>query len=335
MEKRPMAGIGESGEPVLLRNQGCFLSRWSSTWIIGDLSLTVRRLALSQSGRPRLEVPLADIIGLAVKRRKFILLFKEIIQITFVLPGKTAEKHIWFITPNLNEWLEKLETLTNVKAEPRKVPDPPPGLRSSRSSDSRWLIPGKNRSSEPMSVREDQVKDLAEAVGQPGACILWHLWQRRHADLEELAALIDAPTHMDVLALLREGINEKACQMFGGPVLWFREQAFDPETGRTICFQWWLHKTMEPLQKDSGQPLVEIHDEGNELLVVAVMSRASERQPRMVLRGSRLVLSAESADKPWEITVLLACEVLAAPVSMTFINGMLSLRLAKKPGSEE
>jgi len=335
MAKRPKAGIEESGEPALLRNQGCLLLHWSSTWIIGDLSLTPRRLAFSQSGRFRFEVPLADIIGLSVKRRKFVLLFKEIIQVDFVAPGKTKEKHLWFITPNLNEWLGKLEMLTNVKVEPRKVPDPPSGLLSSQSSGSRWLTPEKNRNSEPMSVREDQVRDLAEVVGWSGACILWHLWQRQHADIEELAALIDAPTHMDLLALLREGINEKACRMFGSPVLWFREQALDPETGHTVCFQWWLQKTIEPLQKDNGQPLVEIHDEGKELLVVAVMSRTSEKQPHMVLNGSSLLLSAESADKPWEMTVLLPCEVLDAPVSMTFINGMLSLRLAKKPGSEE
>ena len=335
MAKRQIPCTGESGEPVLLRNQGCLLFRWSSTWIIGDLSLTASNLALSQSGRSRLELPLVDIIGLSIKRRKFILLFKEVIQVAFVIPGKAAEKHLWFITSNLNEWLEKLETLTRIKVEPRKVPASSQVISPSRSASSRWLTLGKNRSSEPISIREDQVHDLAESVGWSGSCILWHLWRKGHADIEELAALIDAPTHMAVLALIREGINEEACRMFGSPVLWFREQALDPETGRTICFQWWLQKTMEPLQEDSGQPIVEIQDEGDELLVVAVMSRASEGQPRMELHGTRLVLSAESADRPWEMSVILACEVRSDPASMTFIHGTLSLRLVKKPGSEK
>ena len=129
----------------MLRNQGCLLTRWSSSWIIGDLALTSRRLTLSQSGKFRLELPLADILGLAVKRRKFILLFKEIIQVTYATPGKTAEKRIWFIAPDLGQWLGNLETLTRLRAEPGTKNDTRSSLRSSRASDSRWLIPGKSR----------------------------------------------------------------------------------------------------------------------------------------------------------------------------------------------
>ena len=169
MAKPRIAVTGEAGEAVLLRNQGCLLSRWSSTWIIGDLSLTARRLALSQSGKNRLELPLADITGLSVKRRKFILLFKEIIQITFALPGGTAEKKLWFIAPNLREWLGTLERLTNLHAEPAKAPDARPGRLPSRSSDSRWLIPGRNPNAEPASVTEEQVRALFDAVGCSGA----------------------------------------------------------------------------------------------------------------------------------------------------------------------
>lgn len=335
MAKPRIAVTGEAGEAVLLRNQGCLLSRWSSTWIIGDLSLTARRLALSQSGKNRLELPLADITGLSVKRRKFILLFKEIIQITFALPGGTAEKKLWFIAPNLREWLGTLERLTNLHAEPAKAPDARPGRLPSRSSDSRWLIPGRNRNDEPLSLGEEQLRALSDAVGSSGACVLRHLWRTRHADIEELADLIGAGTHMEVLALIRNGINGKALQLFGAPVLRFAEQAFDEETGRRVCFQWWLQRTPEPLQQEGGEPLVEVHDEGKELFIVAAMRRASEKRPRMDVRASSLVLSGESAENPWEISVPLFCEVLAAPVGVTFINGMLGLRLAKKPGSEE
>ncbi len=327
MARSIQTGIGDNESPVLLRSQGCFLPRWSSQWLIGDLSLSAGCFAFAQADRPRFELPLARITGLAVKRRKFVLLRKEVVQLTYALPDMEREKQVWFIAPDLSRWIEKIEALTDAGEEPCVRPVG----RTFRPSSAplRWLSKG-GRGGEPVRVREDQVRELAATAGTPGARVLWHLWQESHADIEELAALVDAPTHMDVLTLLREGINEPACRLLGGPVLVFKERAFDPDTGRTICFQWWLERDEEAGEQSSVQPQVEIHDEGEALLVVATVPRASEEVPRALVRGRRLVLAAEAADAPWKLAVPLPCRVLSIPTGVTFTNGVMSLWLAKK-----
>jgi len=191
------------------------------------------------------------------------------------------------------------------------------------------------RDGEAVRVREDQVRELAATVGQLGARVLWHLWQRRHAGIEELADLVDAPTHMDVLTLLREGINEPARRLFGGPVLSFKERVLDQSSGRNVCFNWWLERAEEacepaPDTPDFAEPQVEVHDEGKVLLVVVILPRSKAETPRAKVGDERLLLAAETLDGPCELTVTLPCGVLPTPTKVMFRNGVLSLCLIKR-----
>ena len=191
------------------------------------------------------------------------------------------------------------------------------------------------RDGEAVRVREEQVRELAAAVGPLGARVLWHLWERRHAGIEELADLVDAPTHMDVLTLLREGINEPARRLLGGPVLVFKERALDQNSQRTVCFTWWLERAEEasepaPDAPDSAQPLVEIHDEGEALLVVATVPGGQAETFRAKVSGRRLLLAAETVHGPCALTVSLPCRVLAKPAKVVSRNTVLSLWLAKR-----
>jgi HSP20 family molecular chaperone IbpA len=312
---------GDCGGPVLLRSQGCFLPLWQSQWLIGEVTLTADTFGFAQAQRRRFEVPLASITGMAVRRRKFILLQKDVVQMTYTLPDSGREKHVGFIAPDLGRWIDQLETLTG-KGMVRGAPaEPAPGPAP---------FPRHGTVREAVPVREEQVRDLAAMAGIEGARVLWHLWRERHADIEALAALIDAPTHMDVLTLVREGINPLACRVLGGPALAFRERAFDPDTGRTIGFQWWMDRVEVPVAADSIAPLVEIHDEGDALLVVATVPRDCGHAPRVAMRAGQLVLAEKGADDAWEVAVPLPCKVLARPTGVTYANGVLSLRLAKK-----
>ena len=120
------AGIVDAESPALLRCQGCLLPRWSSQWLIGDLSLSADCFAFTQAGKRRFELPLARITGLAVKQRKFILMRKDVVQLTYALPGKEREKQVWFIAPNLSRWIEQLETLTAARAGAESCASPWP-----------------------------------------------------------------------------------------------------------------------------------------------------------------------------------------------------------------
>jgi HSP20 family molecular chaperone IbpA len=305
MVQRAPVEKGQSEDAVLLQSQGCFLPHRSPHWQIGELSLSAQRFAFEQGGRPRFELPLARIAAVAVERRKFVLLRKEVIRLSYALADDERNRQAWFITPDLARWLEKLMTITNA----REGPGRPAG--------------------EAVRVREDQVRELAAAVGPPAARVLWHLWERRHAGIEELADLVDFPTHMDVLTLLREGINEPARRLLGGPVLVFKERALDRSSGRTVCFNWWLERA-EEASPDSAQPLVEIHDEGEALLVVAMVPGGQAETFRATVRGRSLLLAAETVHGPCALTVSLPCRVLAKPAKVVSRNTVLSLWLAKR-----
>jgi HSP20 family molecular chaperone IbpA len=305
MVQRAPVEKGQSEDAELLQSQGGFLPHRSPHWQIGELSLSAQRFAFEQGGRPRFELPLARIAAVAVERRKFVLLRKEVIRLSYALADDERNRQAWFITPDLARWLEKLMTITNA----REGPGRPAG--------------------EAVRVREDQVRELAAAVGPPAARVLWHLWERRHAGIEELADLVDFPTHMDVLTLLREGINEPARRLLGGPVLVFKERALDRSSGRTVCFNWWLERA-EEASPDSAQPLVEIHDEGEALLVVAMVPGGQAETFRATVRGRSLLLAAETVHGPCALTVSLPCRVLAKPAKVVSRNTVLSLWLAKR-----
>jgi len=334
MVQRAPVVAGQGEDAVLLRSQGGFLPHRSSHWRIGKLSLSARCLAFNQGGRSRFELPLARITAVAVERRNFIVLRKEVIRLSYALADEERNRQAWFITPDLGRWLEELMTITNIREGLGRPAD-----ECGRSSRSSSALPRpmstRARDGEAVRVREDQVRELAAAVGPLGARVLWHLWQRRHAGIEELADLVDAPTHMDVLTLLREGINEPARRLLGGPVLIFKERALDQSSGRSVCFNWWLERAEEasepaPDALDSAEPLVEIHDEGEALLVVVILPGSKAETPRVEVGGERLLLAAETVDGPCELTVTLPCAVLATPAKVVFRNGVLSLWLAKR-----
>ena len=334
MVQRAPVEAGQGEDSVLLRSQGCFLPYRGSHWRIGKLSLSARCFVFNQGGRSSFELPLARITALAVERRNFILLRKEVIRLSYALADEERNRQAWFITPDLGRWLEELMTITNTREGPARPADE--GGRFSRSSSaSPRPMSTRARDGEPVRVREDQVRELAAVVGPLGGRVLWHLWQRRHADIEELADLVDAPTHMDVLTLLREGINEPARRLLGGPVLIFKERALDQSSGRNICFNWWLERAEEasepaPDAPDFAEPLVEIHDEGEALLVVVILPRSKAESPKAEVRGETLLLAAETVDGPCELTVTLPCGALATPTKFVLRNGILSLWLGKR-----
>jgi HSP20 family molecular chaperone IbpA len=270
----------------------------------------------------------------AVERRKFILLRKEVIRLSYAPADEERNRQAWLITPDLGRWLEELMTTTNTREGLGRPAD-----ACGRSSRSSSALPrpmtARARDGEAVRVREDQVRELAAAVGPLGARVLWCLWQQRHADIAELADLVDAPTHMDVLTLLREGINEPARRLLGGPVLIFKERALEQSSGRNICFNWWLERAEEASESvsdspDFAEPLVEIHDEGEALLVAIILPGSKAETPRVEVGGERLLLGAETVDGPCELTVTLPCAVMATPAEVVFRNGVLSLWLTKR-----
>jgi HSP20 family molecular chaperone IbpA len=355
-------GPDKGEDAALLRSQGGFISQWSSAWRLGELFLFAEKLAFAQPGKPRFELPLATVTDLAMERRKFLLLHKDVVRLTYVLPNQKRPRRAWFITAAAGRWFDEIMTLTKAgRAAAGKdaagAPGTPDGAQPARAS---RPAPRLASGGEPVLVREDQVEELVPTLSPAGARILWHLWQRRHADIKELARVADSRSHMEVLTLLREDINGAAGRLFGHPVLVFKERALDRVSGRVVCFQWWLERADEPGEAgsdleagpgqvaepeaggpapsalDPAEPFVEIHDEGETLVVVVMgpgVGAETVRAPQ-VQDGDTLVVALETAAGRRELRVPLPCGVLALPVTAASANGVASFTLVKETREE-
>jgi len=366
-------------DAALLRSQGGFIPQWSAAWRLGELFLFADKLAFVQPGKPRFEVALATVTGVAMERRKFILLHKDVVRLTYVLPNQKRPRLAWFITADAGRWFDEIMTLTKAERaaaakDAARAPGRADGARRARAS--RRSDAGRSASgAEPMIVREDQVEELAATLSPAGARILRHLWERRHADIKELAAVADSRSHMEVLSLLREGINGAAERLFGHPAVEFKERGLDPVSGQVVTFQWWLERAGQPGEAeyddgvvagsgchaeaagpaepeagawsaeaaepapsalDPAEPFVEIHDEGETLVVVVMgpgVGAVTARAPR-VQGGDTLVVALETDDGRRELSVPLPCGVLLAPLTATSANGVASLTVVKETREE-
>ena len=380
-------------DAALLRSQGGFIPQWSSAWRLGELFLFAEKLAFAQPGKPRFELALATVTDVAMERRKFILLHKDVVRLTYVLPNQKRPRLAWFITADAGRWFDEIMTLTKAgraaaakdaagapaasggasrlsgrapgrAAGARGASRPPAGPRPARASRvAARPVPG----AEPMIVREDQVEELAATLSPAGARILWHLWERRHADIKELAAVADSRSHMEVLTLLREGINGAAERLFGHPAVEFKERGLDLVSGQVVTFQWWMERAGEAAGEtepeagawsaeaepepggpapqatgpasaalDPAEPFVEIHDEGETLVVVVMgpgVGAETVRAPQ-VQGGDTLAVALQTDAGRRELRVPLPCGVLAAPLTATSANGVASLTLVKETGEE-
>lgn len=363
---RTPVGPGKAEDAAaLLRSQGGFIPQWSSAWRLGELFLFADKLAFAQPGKPRFELSLAAVTDVAMERRKFILLHKDVVRLTYVMPNQKRPRLAWLITADAGRWFDEIMTLTrDGRAAAAKAAARVPGTSGGQPARASRVAPRPASGAELMKVREDQVEELAATLSPAGVRILWHLWERRHAAIKELAQVADSRSHMEVLTLLREGINGAAQRLFGHPVLEFKERGLDPVSGYAVTFEWWLERADEPgpdgdavavrpdavgavaadpvaaepapFALDAAEPFVEIHDEGGTLVVVVMgpgVGAETVREPR-VQDGDTLVVALQTGAGRRQLSVRLPCAVREAPATATSANGVASLTLVKQTREE-
>lgn len=80
---------------------------------------------------------------------------------------------------------------------------------------------------------------------------------------------------------------------------------------------------------DTREPLVDVFDEGQELVLVAELPGVKDADITLAIRGDMVELSARGHSQKFHCETLLPDEVHAEPVSRECENGYLQLRLAK------
>lgn len=156
--------------------------------------------------------------------------------------------------------------------------------------------------------------------------IVWHLWLNRHATINELAALIAAPTHMDVLFRIRQGINPVAEEVLGRPILVFEESRFDREAGEMVPFSWWLAGRIAPATA-GREPEIEVFNEADEINVIVELPGVKEEAIRVRAEREKVVVWIDGSGYHEEVS--LPAPVDADRVVTRFKNGILIVNLKK------
>jgi len=278
-------------EEIVLYSQGGFKNPMTSGWKLGHHYLTNKRLLFFQPSGTVYETPLDSIISVTVEKQKFVLARKHVICLTYRHVRTGRPVRVWIVMGALGTWSKKL--------------------------------------SEMVVIDEEAVDKVARRLDVPCSEMLWYLWEHRHASIDDLASLVDAPNHMDVLLKIREVINPVAERTLGRPILSFERSRVDYETGEGVFFSWWLsgRKQAEERKKE---PLVDIFDEGGHLTVVVELVGVQEKDIRLEVQRGKLTVSGQAPDREYYEEIALPAQVRREGFSTKHHNNILEVRLQKE-----
>jgi len=281
-------------ERIVLRSQGGYRDNPRSAWKLGRFYLTTERLIFSVPTRIPFQVALTDIEGIGVEQARFVLgRWKDVIAIRLRRPMLAKASNAWIIMRDLELWRKKLLEMTL------------------------------------HDIDEETLNRVMQELDPPCREIVAYLWETRHATIDELAELMGAPTHMDVLLKIREEINPAAERIAGGPILAFRRSRVDPVTGEKVLFSWWVvGPSGAPKEARSGV-LVDIFDEGDRIDVIADLVGIREEDIVLCVDRDRLTLSARGPEETYQEEIVLPSEVRIDTVTKTYTNNVLAVSLEK------
>ena len=280
----------DPGEEIVLYSQGGFKNPMTSGWKLGHHYLTNRRLLFFQPSGIVYETPLENIINVTVEKQRFVLgRTKEVITLSYRHKKDGRKVTTWIIMGDLETWRKKL--------------------------------------SETIFIDERAVDKVAKNLDLPCSEILWYLWEHRHAPIDDLAQLVGAPSHMDVLLKIRGVINPVAERMIGSPILEFERARIDEETGQKVLFSWWLVGRKRTDGRE--QALVDIFDEGDHLNVILELGRVKEEDIRLRVENNRLIVSAETPDRQYYEEIHLPDVVSSEGLTTSYNNNILEVILQK------
>ena len=293
-----------SDEHVILHSQGGYKDNVRPIWKLGQFYLTDRRLIFSVPTHVIWEVPVGNIKGISVEQQRYIAgRVKDMIAIGYQNPINHRLSKAWIIMSELETWKKELYGRALLKID--------------------------------QEMLDNVLKEL-DPLSQE---LVSYLWRNRHATIVELADLIDAPSHMDVLLRIKGVINPTTEKVIGSPLLVFEKSRIDNETGEIVPFSWWLMGRTVIKDTDKGTTRVDIFDDEDRIDIVADLSSLGVREEDVILSiaGDRVVLSAEAGDEKYYEEIALPGEVNPNEFMRTYHNNILALSLKKlhHPGDTE
>ncbi len=282
----------EKGEHILLKDQGVYRRNTRSGWRPVQSFLTDRRFILFQRPRPVFEVALADVRTLDIERHYCVLRVRNVLCIAFDAPASPGKGKVWFAVNNIAGWKKGIFQSALLKLD------------------------------------VNILREMAAQLDADGQALLWFLWEKGHARITELVRVIDAPTHMHVLLLIKETLNPIAEKRVGCPILSFERSRQDPETGEEILFSWWILGKREKFVSMEG-PFLEVFDEDALVQIIMEVKGLDPDDIRLDLEENRLTIRSHKVGVSLREIIQLSAPVTLDKHSLTLNNNLLELRLPK------
>jgi len=283
-----------SDEHVILHSQGGYKDNVRPIWKLGWFYLTDRRLIFGVPTHVIWEVPLSNIKGISVEQQRYIAgRVKDMLAIGYQNPINHRLSKAWIIMPELETWKKELYGRTLLE------------------------------------INQEMLDNVLKELDPQSQEIVGYLWQNRHATIVELADLIDAPSHMDVLLRIKGVINPTAESVIGCPLLVFEKSRVDDETGEVVPFSWWLIARTVLKETDKGATRVDMFDDGDRIDIVADLPGVREEDITLRIARDRVILSAETEDEKYYKEIILPGEVNTDEFMQTWHNNILALSLKK------
>ena len=283
-----------SDEHIILHSQGGYKDNVRPVWKLGQFYLTNRRLIFSVPTHVIWEVPLGNIKGISVERQRYIAgRVKDMLAIGYQNMINQRLSKAWIIMSALETW--KMELYGRTLLE----------------------------------INQEMLDNVLEQLDPQSQELVSYLWQNRHATIVELADLIDAPSHMDVLLRIKGVINPTAEKVIGSPLLVFEKSRVDDETGEIVLFSWWLIARTVIKEMNKGATRVDIFDDGDRIDIVADLPGVREEDISLSIAIDRVILSAETEDEKYYEEIALPGEVNPDEFMRTYHNNILALSLQK------
>jgi HSP20 family molecular chaperone IbpA len=281
-----LSSVVSPPDEVILKEKGGYLTPGQSRWWLGTLLLTPKKLTFftSKSGFVW-ETPLSSIKDLRIEKRVYGVSQSDTICVVYESFGELSKA--WIISLNLETWRKELYKRVLLK------------------------------------VDRETLNKMVTELDADSKEILWFIYEHRHARIDTLAKLIEAPTHMDILLKIREIINPTAEKIIGYPILSFESSKVDRETGEKVLFSWWL---VGQSHQEKEEPLLDIFDENAELIVYLELLGIKEDKLRLSVVNNKLIIDA---DKDYHQEISLPVVVNTNSFTKRYKNNILEVRLKK------
>jgi len=287
----------KTNEEVILTSSGLYKGNLRSGWKPGYLYLTNQRLLLWQSTRTLLQTPLENITGINIEQKRFILRSKDALCVSYKHLNNEGFSQAWIIVKDLEMWKNKIFE--------------------------RSLL----------GINQEGIDKIIKELDPESQDILLFVWQNRHAAINELVSLYNAPNHMDVLHRIRNIINPVSQKVIGFPVLVFERSKIDKSTGKKVMFSWWVIGGGK-LKEEREETLLDIFDEGDYLNIIIELKSAQEKDILLGVDEDKITVSCKTPEVSYYEKVILPSKVDKKSIIRNYHNSILEVRLQKTEDRE-